>query len=173
MSIKLSINKKTKTPSVVFTPAITPENAKDHMQTLLDTFPQVLMDIVSNLYPMLRPVTEEERAAHVYVFLEGEQGEHENKIYRAKKYCYDILTQLFSSTLTALFPDIEYIIQCANYQQDFVFTHTDEEYEEYKKEVDAVTKYVRENISTIISKMLDEMMEGDPDGATKLDKESV
>lgn len=173
MSIKLSINKKTKTPSVVFTPAITPENAKDHMQTLLDTFPQVLMDIVSSLYPMLRPVTEEERDAHIYVFLDGEQGEHENKIYRAKKYCYDILTQLFSSTLTALFPDIEYIIQCANYQQDYMFSHSEEECDEYQKEVETVTKYIRENISTIISKMLDEMLEGDPDGDNRLDKESV
>lgn len=173
MSISLSINKKTKDPVVKFSPELDMQTATKHMQVFLDTFPQMLVDLVSNLYPMLRPVTEEERNAHVYVFLDGEQGEQENQIYRAKKHCYDILTQLFSSTLTALFPDVEYIIQCANYQQDFVFTHTDEEYEEYKKEVDAVTNYVRENISTIVSKMLDEMLEGDPDGDTRMAKESV
>ena len=173
MSINLSINKKTKTNAVKFTPEVSLENAKEHMQVLLDTFPQMLMDIVSNLYPMLRPVTEEERNAHVYVFLEGEQGEHENRVYRAKKACYDVLSQLFSSTLTALFPDIEYIIQCANYQQEYVFSHSEDEVDAYQKEIEDVTKYVRENISTIISKMIDEMMEGDPDGDTEMVKESI
>lgn len=177
MSINLSINKKTKTPAVKFTPDVSQTNAKEHMQVLLDTFPQMLMDIISNMYPMLRPVTEEERNAHAYVFLEGEEGELENKIYRAKKHCYDILTQLFSSTLTALFPDVEYIIQCANYHQDYVFSHSEDEVDAYQKEIEDVTKYVRENIKSIIEDMIedmsDELNEEDTDGATNVDQESI
>jgi hypothetical protein len=54
-----------------------------------------------------------------------------------------------------------------------MFSHSEEECDEYQKEVETVTKYVRENISTIISKMLDEMLEGDPDGDNSLAEESV
>lgn len=168
MSITLSTNKKTKETVVTLNPKITPQNAKEHMQVFLDTFPQLLIDLVSNLYPMLRPVTEEERDAHIYVFLDGEKGEQENQIYRAKKHCYDVLTQLFSSTLTALFPDVEYIIQCANYQQEYMFSHTEEECDEYQKDVESITKYVRDNISVIIKEMVEEAMQH---GTSIMDKE--
>lgn len=168
MSITLSVNKKTKESAVKLNPQITPQNAKEHMQVFLDTFPQLLMDLVSNLYPMLRPVTEEEKDAHIYVFLDGERGEQENQIYRAKKHCYDILTQLFSSTLTALFPDVEYIIQCANYQQEYMFTHSEEECDAYQRDVELVTKYVRDNIADIIKKFVEEAM----DESANMDQES-
>lgn len=167
MSITLSVNKKTKEPAIKFNPPLTQENAKYAMQVFLDTIPQLMMDLVSNLYPMLRPATEAERNANIYVFMDGEHGETENQIFRAKKHCYDILTQLFSTTLTALFPDVEYIISCAEYQQDFVANHSKEEQEEYLTEVKELTNSIRGNMEQIIKDMIEEAQ-----NATMVEKNS-
>lgn len=157
MSIKLSVNKKTKQPSVVYKPELDDNTAKDAFNVFINTMPQALMDIITHLYPMLRPATEVERDAHVYVFLDGEKGELENKLYKAKKYCYDVLSQTFSATLTALFPDVEYIMGCSEYQQNYVLDHTKEECDEYTAKIKEVADYVRSNIGTIIKDMLMEL----------------
>jgi hypothetical protein len=157
MSITLSVNKKTKKPVIKFNPALTQKNANDMMQVFLDTIPQLMMDLVANLYPMLRPATEAERDAHIYVFMDGERGEMENKVFRAKKHCYDILMQMFSTTLTALFPDVEYINSCAEYQQNFTAEHTELEVKEYLKDVESLTESIRTNMDKIIKEMLEEV----------------
>ena len=167
MSITLSVNKKTKEPAIKFNPPLTQENAKYAMQVFLDTIPQLIMDLVSNLYPMLRPATEAERDAHIYVFMDGEHGETENQIFRAKKHCYDILTQLFSTTLTALFPDVEYINSCAEYQQNYTSDHTELEVQEYLEEVRTLTETIRTNMDQIIKDMVAEAQ-----NATMVEKDS-
>jgi hypothetical protein len=137
----------------VFEPPI--ENKEDialQYRNLLSGLPNALMEILVNI-PILRPACELERNNHVYVFNEGEEGEAENKIYKYRKECYDSLSALFASILTAAFPDVEYINACALYQQEYVADHSQEDVDAYKEEIKEVTEYVRSHMDEILKEV--------------------
>lgn len=149
---KIILTQKESKPYVRFSPSLTKENIKEHLDTLLDAFPYALLSMLAT-FPMMRPATEEERQAHVYVFQEGSIGENENKVYKSRKAFYDKLAAVFSSVLSIGFGDVEYIESCAKYQQDYVLDHTDEEHDAYLEDIKSVTAYVREHYEEILHEM--------------------
>lgn len=151
--VKLTITLDENKSSHVFEPPV--ENKEDialQYRNLLSGIPNALMEILVNI-PILRPACELERNNHVYVFNEGEEGEAENKIYKYRKECYDSLSALFSSILTAAFPDVEYINSCALYQQEYVADHNQEDVDAYKEEIKEVTEYVRSHMDEILKEV--------------------
>ena len=150
METKIILEVNDEGSSVHFEPALDAETFVAHVNSALNTMPNALMNIFANV-PLLRPASEREREAHIYVFNEGEQGEVENRLYKYRKHLYDATGAVFSQLLTTAFPDIEYIEGCKAYQQDYCMNV--EAAEEYKKTVEEVTAYVREHFDEIIKEV--------------------
>lgn len=113
---------------------------------------QLLVDVLSEM-PLLRPASKAEQSAHIYVFNEGEKGEAENALYRARKSLYDKLSSVIGVVLGSVFPDIEYIKNCEQYGQNYCMDHSQEEIEEYAKEIEEVTTYVRTNFKEVLEEV--------------------
>lgn len=141
-------------PAVRYSPVLKKENVGAHLNNLLDAFPTALLNILAT-FPMLRPPIEEERQHNIYVFPEGDEGAKDNILYKSRKEFYERLTALFSTILTMGFPDIEYIERCSKYQQDYVLDHTEEEYQEYLKDITAITQHVREHYEELCNDQMD------------------
>lgn len=155
MPTKITLTLDGTESKVKFTPKLTDENLGDYINNIVNVFPSACVNVLSQI-PLLRPACEEERAAHVYVFQEGEDGDAENKLYTTREKLYDTLTAIFSALLTATFPDIEYIKQCKAYQQEFCTTHEDNERKEYLDQVEQVTYYVRQNLPELLKQIYEE-----------------
>lgn len=156
MDNKITISVKDDQVQVSYEPEIAINNIGEYFVTLLNTLPATVLNVVMSM-PMLRPVCEQERDAHVYVFRDGEEGEIENRLYKYRKDFYDKLSQTFSSILTAGFPDIEYIETCRAYQQQFITEASHEDYLDYLQKAEDVTNYVRENFDKIQEEFMEEM----------------
>lgn len=113
---------------------------------------QLLVDVLSEM-PLLRPACEAEQSAHIYVFNEGKQGEAENALYKARKSLYDKLSSVIGVVLSSVFPDIEYINNCTQYGQNYCMDRSQEEIEEYAKEIEEVTNYVRTNFAEVLKEV--------------------
>ena len=149
MPTKITLSLDGTESKVRFTPKLTNENIGDYINNIINVFPHACLNVLSNI-PLLRPACDKERDAHVYVFQDSEKGEDENKLLKMREQLYDALTAIFSSLLTTAFPDIEYIKQCKQYQQEYCTTHTEEENNLYLSEVEEVTQYVREHFDELI-----------------------
>lgn len=93
--------------------------------------------------PMLRPATDEEREANIYVMVNGKE---DDDLYRGRSELYHTIANLFQNTLHELFPDVEYKEKCTEYQQELIFDMTKEEAEEYQKEIEALTESVIQKV---------------------------
>jgi hypothetical protein len=135
-------NTKKNSVDVLFTPELKETELKD-VQTLLNLLTAgthgAFIQLLAGM-PMLRPASAEEREAHVYVF----KDELDNKNYKGRKHLYQQIKNIFEGVLKELFPDVEYVNACNDYQQDLAFEMNEEQAEEHKKEIEDLTKRVRE-----------------------------
>jgi len=96
---------------------------------------QLLKDI-----PLLRPATDVEREASVYVF---KNEELDTKLYKNRKTIYDSISHAFNETLNQIFPDVVYIDHSRQIQQEMAFEMDKEEHEEHLENIKKITDVVR------------------------------
>lgn len=129
---------------VAFSPKLDTDNTgkliQAHFNTVISGFCISLARLMADM-PVLRPATQEERDLNVYVFKDGER---ENKLFLARKQIYDDLSNTFTSLLSEIFPDVEYVEHTRKYQQDFAFDKSPEEVEEYKMQIEKLVNKIRE-----------------------------
>lgn len=141
--VNIKTNMKQKNINVDFHPALEDCSLED-TQMLLNTLLQgIQVGLQKILYvaPPLRPPTEQEREAKIYVYVDEEE---DNALYKKRKMLYDSLNGVFTEVLRTSFPDIQYIEQCRNYQQELIFDMSSEEAAEYNEEIKAVSDEVRD-----------------------------
>ena len=158
METKIILTVKDEEASVEFEPALGNENFIHYVNSALNCMPKALLHIFSTL-PLLRPASSKEQTVHAYVFNEGDLGETENKLYKYRKQLYDTTVAVFSQLLSTAFPDIEYIEVCKQYQQTYCVEHSPEEVEAYKKELEDVAKYIRENFEEVLKEVSEDVQE--------------
>lgn len=139
--------------NVSYEPELDHNNYAIHIKNALNTMPHALLQMFATI-PVLRPESDQEREAHTYVFNEGERGDTENRLYTLRKNLYDQTAAIFSGLLATAFPDIEYIENCRNYQQEFCMSHNEEEKKAYLEQINKVVAYVRENFYEVLKKSL-------------------
>ena len=157
---KITVSLKTidKKLSYKFSPKLSTDNLSDHYFNLVNNFAAALNYLLGNL-DILRPATQEERDAHIYVFRTDDKNDLEHRIYKVRKNLYDDLALLFRTILRQEFPDIEYLEECATYLQEFSFDNPDDK--DYKEHVAHLTKDIRENYDKILAYV---SRKGDIDG---------
>ena len=135
-------NKETNEVNVTFSPGGSVMKLEDR-QTLINVAMAgndiAMKKLLGNL-PILRPAGEAEREEQIYVFKDAEK---DNQVFKMRKQMYDTIAGVMQKTLSDLFPDVEYIEECRNVQQDKLFDMSKEEAEEYTKKVEAITEQVR------------------------------
>lgn len=139
---------------ITFDPVLDQSTAFKYIRDILEYIPELFLHVCANV-PLLRPACPEEQEAHLYVFSDGERGEHENKLYKFRKDLYEAVSAVFSNILTTVFPDIEYIESCKLYQQEFCSTNDEDVVKEFKANAEEVTKYVRENFNEILKNLME------------------
>lgn len=92
--------------------------------------------------PLLRPATDAEREAKVYVFKDEEA---DVKLYKARKAIYDEIAAVFTFVLKDVFPDVDYINSAIQYQQGYAFELSPEEALVHQAEIEKIAKEVRES----------------------------
>lgn len=156
---KIIITTEDLNTEVVYVPELNSDTAKELYNTALNGAYISLIEVLSNLLPVLRPAVEMERDNHVYIFREGEEGELENKLYQQRKSVYTALVSIFNTVLRTVFPDVEYIESCAQYQQHLSFEGAEADVKAFNENAAEVAVYVREHFSDIIKEVLDEGQE--------------
>ncbi len=143
-----------------FRPAIDVEHFKYHYKNLMDNFVVAYTELFDNV-GVLRPATTEEKDKHIYVFKSDDKDDSEHKLYKARKMLYEDTLKAFHYILQMVFPDIEYIEDCNQYQQEYVFAEdrTQDEVESYKYDVEYITQQVRENYDKLIDMLNANMAE--------------
>ena len=155
METKIILNVKDNEASVEYEPALDATNFNPYINSALNCMPKALLDIFSTV-PLLRPASSREQELHAYVFNEGDLGDTENKLYKFRKHLYDTTVAVFSQVLSTAFPDIEYIEICKQYQQSYCVDNPKEDVDAYKKDLEELAKYVRENFQDILKEVTEE-----------------
>jgi hypothetical protein len=140
--VSFTTDPNTKRIKIGFRPELDYKNIQDIQVFLNTVYTGTYMSLKTLLAgtPMLRPATEDERTAGVYVFKDEAK---DNRLYQERKRLYDGLAQAFQNTLSEMFPDIEYIENCRIQEQHKMFDMSSEEAEERKAEVAALVDKVR------------------------------
>lgn len=112
---------------------------KPYLNVMLSSVKMGLTAILADL-PVLRPATETETQAKVYIF---KDEKNDNTLYQTRKAIYTAIADVFKNTLKDLFPDVEFIIQAVAYQQDIVTQMKPEEVSEHKRLIEDIAKEVR------------------------------
>lgn len=153
MDVKIILETTEKETKISFEPTLEADTFAPLVNGALNSMPAALVALFSKV-PMLRPACAKEQENNLYVFLDDERGKAENDLYKYRKQLYDVIVSVLSQTLSAIFPDIEYIERCKAVQQEYCATHTEEEINEYKAHVEDVTKYVRDNFAEILKELM-------------------
>ena len=135
-------------PSFRFTPKISKENFNYHFSNLMNNTFNAYNALFGNTN-MLRPVTKEERDLNIYVFKTNDEKDEEHSLYTVRKYLYEESKKAFDLLLTQVFPDIMYIEKCKEMQQTISFDDPSFSVD-YKKNVEELTKTIRENYDKIV-----------------------
>lgn len=138
-----------------FEPELDPATMKIHWFNLMNNFLSAGGQTLSAI-PIMRSPTEEELAAHIYVFKTDDTEDDEHKLYRSRKNMYEQSTRAFKELMSSMFPDIEYIEASMQYQQDLAFdeTRSEEDHENNQFDVEAIVSNVRANYDKIIEEMM-------------------
>jgi len=137
-------------PQFKFTPKVNGNNFMDHFKNLLDNFANAYINLCANT-DILRPATQEETEKNIYVFKTDDKDDVEHKVYSSRKALYESTSTLFNYILQKEFPDIIYIENCKQYQQEFAFADkSKEEIELYKKEVKELTDEIRNHYDELL-----------------------
>lgn len=141
--VTMTTNLETQEVRVGFSPRkgskITNEDAHVYLNTILSGAHVGMLSILSRL-PVLRPATPEERDLNVYIFKDEER---DNALYTSRKHLYNGLVEAFNRIINEAFPDIEYIENTREYQQEFVFEKTDEEVDEFHRAVQELSDKIK------------------------------
>ena len=143
-----------------FRPAIDVKHFKYHYKNLMDNFVVAYAELFDNV-GVLRPATTEEKDKHIYVFKSDDKDDNEHKLYTARKMLYEDTLKAFDYILQIVFPDIQYIEHCNQYQQEYTFAEdrTQDEVESYKYDVEYITQQIRENYDKLIDMLNANMAE--------------
>lgn len=152
MNTKITLEVKDQKPKIKYTPALDETSFTHLLNNALNNMPQALATMLANV-PVLRPASAIEQEHKIYVFNEGDHGEVENKLYKYRKDLYDTIAAVFSQMLSTVFPDIEYIEGCKQYQQLYCMEHPDDT--EHIKAIEETTQYVREHFNEILKEVLE------------------
>jgi hypothetical protein len=140
--VSFVVNPETKKIKIVFKPELDHKNAQDIQIFLNTVYTGTYMSFKTLLssMPILRPASEREREAKVYIFKDPVR---DNKLYKERKEMYDSFANGFSTLLREMFPDIEYIENSRIEEQHKTFDMNDDEAEERRIEIEGVAEYVR------------------------------
>lgn len=153
---KIIISVEDKNVSINYEPELTAENAKDFYMASVNGAYVTLIEVLSNLLPVLRPATQLERDNNVYIFREGDAGVLENNLYKQRQSVYDSLVSVFNTILRTVFPDVEYIEHCKQFQQNLSFEGKKEDINAFNEKAKEVAEYVRTNFNDLLKEVLDE-----------------
>jgi hypothetical protein len=155
--VTYTVNPDTKQIKLTFRPELDYKNVKDIQVFLNTVYTGTYMSLKTLLAgtPMLRPASEEERNAKIYVFKDSVK---DNKLYSERKKLYDGLAEAFNNILKEMFPDIEYIENCRIQEQHNTFDMSEDEAEERRLEVADVVDRVKNTPETPVDAI------GDVDG---------
>ena len=151
--IVISVFEEENRVSVSFVPRLSSkqqDNVSKHLNTLVNGFSLGLQTLLRNDV-MLRPATPEETEANIYVFKDAEK---DNKLYDARKNLYNQFTDVLSSIVAQLFPDVLYINRSIEYQQNLVTEMTPEEAKAHQETIQKIVDQLKDGGKTD---------EGDPD----------
>lgn len=139
--ITMQANTAKETIGLKFTPpcGTSRDVSKTLLQVLMSGSRIALHSILADL-PVLRPATDKERDAKVYVFKDVEK---DTQLFKLRKQLYLELAQDFEKMLNDVFPDVQYIMAANTYQQDVTTEMSREEAEAHLKSVQEVAEYVR------------------------------
>jgi hypothetical protein len=116
------------------------EDIRPYLSAVLSSINLGLTAVLADI-PVLRPATEAEVSAKVYIFKE----EKDNALYQSRKAIHDAVAKVFDDTLKNLFPDIRFIHEAIEHQQYAVTEMTEQEAEEHKRFIEDLAKEVRED----------------------------
>lgn len=118
----------------------TQEDIRPYLTAVLSSINLGLTAVLADV-PVLRPATEAEVSAKVYIF----KDEKDNDLYKARKTIHDTIAKVFDDTLKNLFPDIRFIHEATEHQQYTVTEMTAEEAAEHKRFIEDLAEEVRES----------------------------
>jgi hypothetical protein len=155
-----------------FKPAIEAPNFKYHYKNLMDNFVSAYAELFSGVN-IMRPATTEEKEKHIYVFKTDNKDDTEHQMYKARKMLYEDTLKAFNFILAHVFPDIQYIEHCQQYQQEFAFAEdkTQDEIEDYKYDVEYITQQIRENYDNLINMINESIAKEMKEANKKSDKQ--
>ena len=140
--VNFKINANKGEIKVDFSPSVKRAKLQDHQILVNGTLAgaNIALRMLLGGLPILRPATEMETEAKIYVFKDVKV---DNEVFNQRKTLYDKLVASFEETLGALFPDIEYVNSCSAYQQEIVFEMTEEEAQNHHLDVAEIVQKVR------------------------------
>lgn len=112
---------------------------KPYLNVMLSAVKMGLTAILADI-PVLRPATEPEVQSKVYIF---KDEKNDNVLYQTRKAIYQVIADVFKTTLKDLFPDVEFIIEAIAHQQDIVTEMSVEEAADHKRLIEDIAKEVR------------------------------
>lgn len=113
---------------------------KPYLNVMLSAVKIGLTAILADL-PVLRPATETEAQAKVYIF---KDEKNDNALFITRKAIYNVIADVFKGTLKELFPDVEFIVQAIAHQQDIVTEMSVEDAADHKRLIEDIAREVRE-----------------------------
>lgn len=153
--ISITVDETTNKVKLSFTPNLQADNRVimgKHVNGLVNGFAIGLQILLGN-ETMLRPATKEEVDAHLYVFKDVEK---DNALYNARKKLFHELADVMNGVLAGLFPDVKYIEESIEHQQQLVTELTPKEAKAHQEEV--------QKIVDLVTSMADTTPKGDTDG---------
>jgi hypothetical protein len=112
---------------------------KPYLNVMLSGTKLGLTAILADL-PVLRPASEAEVEAKVYIF---KDEKNDNALYVTRKALYQAVADVFNTTLKDLFPDVEFIAEAIKHQQSIVTEMKPGEVEEHKRFIKDIAAEVR------------------------------
>lgn len=121
-----------------------PQSVEDiilHIGNLMSSVPPTLAKLL-DILPKLREPYQEELDMCTYIF----EDENANKLYKTRKEMYTSIIAAFTECIDNVFVDVQYVDKCMLSHQEYAFNHTQEECNEYQKDIDALRHTVLERI---------------------------
>lgn len=145
-TVTISVDTAQKQVQVSFTPKPNPGSGEDLNAYLngLSAGMRVAFAALLQNVPMLRPATQEEMDAHIYVF--KNEGP-DNQQYNLRKKLYNSIAAEFAATLREAFPDVEYIDTSLQYQQELALDMSSEDAENHRLKIAEVVENIRKDVA--------------------------
>ena len=118
---------------------VTSEDIRPYLSAVLSSTMLGLNAVLADV-PVLRPASEAEVSAKIYIF----KGEKDSELYKVRKAIHDTISKVFNDTLKELFPDVQFIHEATEHQQYTVSEMTPEEAADHKRFIEDLAKEVRE-----------------------------